>query len=357
MESTKPDFTSAMVFTGGGTGGHYFPAVALAEGARKRWPGRPIAFVGARRGIEAKLLPGTAWPHILLDVEGFVGRSPFAVLRSIFKLFLAWSELKRLWKAQRPDAVIATGGYGSAPALLAAKSLGIPYFLHESNAEPGRLVQMLAKGARRVWCGMKAVEDRLPGAKCLLVGTPVRDCFLRSFQDIEDLQPPYRLLALGGSGGARVLNDALFSVMPALLDQFPEWEMLHQTGARDLEALLGRPRHERHKLEAFLEHMDQEIEAASLVVSRSGASSCAELKCCGRPALMVPMPNSAGDHQKMNALAMVEEGRAVMVEQDRAFEMGLESEITRLMSDMRARRSMSKPEPNRAVDACLDDLM
>lgn len=353
---SAPVFKDALVFTGGGTGGHFFPAVALAEGARKRWPQRPIVFVGATRGIEAKRLPESGWRHVLLDVEGFLGRSPLAVFRSLWKLWRARRVLLALWRKDRPLAVIATGGYGSGPAVLVAKTLGIPYFLHESNAEPGVLVKRLSQGARRVWCGMEAVKERLDGADCLLVGTPVREAFLREFAPMTALKPPFRVLILGGSGGAHALNEAVMQAAPALLKRFPEWEILHQTGARDFDGLKDRPRHERHRITPFLEGVDQEMEAASLLVSRSGASTCAELKVCARPAILVPMPGSAGDHQTMNAKAMVAEGRAVHVVQSADLADRLGAEMANWMAEGPPGKGFAPAEANQAVDRCLDDL-
>lgn len=350
------EFRNALVVTGGGTGGHFFPAIALAEGVRRRWPGRSIVFVGATRGIEAKRLPESGWPHLLLDVEGLSGRSPLAMARALWKVAQARRTLLRQWADHRPAAVVATGGYGSAPAVLAAKRLGIPYFLHESNAEPGLLVKRLSRGARRVWCGMDAVRERLQAASCLTVGTPVRSIFLRDFRPLADLTAPFQLVALGGSGGARALNEALMAVLAGLLDRFPDWEVLHQTGLRDFPSLETRPRHMRHRIQPFLEDMDHVLETASLVVSRSGASTCAELKATGRPALLVPMPGSAGDHQTMNAKAMVAEGRAVHVPQREDLAQALERELARLMSDAAARHTFAPAERNHAVESCLDDL-
>jgi len=352
----EASFAGSLVVTGGGTGGHFFPAVALAEGVRARWPGRAVTFVGARRGIEGRLLPESPWPHLLLDVEGFVGRSPWPAARAALKLFRARARLKAVWRRHRPWAVVGTGGYGAAPALLAARALGIPYFLHESNAQPGALVKLLAPGAAGVWCGMEAVRAHLPGARCVPAGTPVRAAFMRPFSPLEGLQPPLRLLALGGSGGARALNAALLAAAPALLERFPQWDLLHQTGAAGFEACCGLPLHPRHRVAPFLEHMDLELEAASLVLTRSGASTCAELKACGRPALMVPMPGSAGNHQVMNARAMVEEGRAVLLEQGPGLETDLLAQAARLMADPALLAAMARPESNRAVAACLEDL-
>jgi UDP-N-acetylglucosamine--N-acetylmuramyl-(pentapeptide) pyrophosphoryl-undecaprenol N-acetylglucosamine transferase len=240
--------------------------------------------------------------------------------------------------------------------LLAAKALGIPYFIHESNAQPGALVKLVSKGARRVWCGMEAVQAHLAGASCLPVGTPVRATFLRPFQPAQALEAPYRLLVLGGSGGARALNEAVMEAAPKLLERFPDWELLHQTGARDLAGLEARPRHGRHRLLAFLEQVDHELDTASLVVSRSGASTCAELKACGRPAILVPMPGSAGDHQTLNARAMVAEGRAVLLPQTQDLAKRLLEEAERLMADPVRRLAFAASVPNLAVEGCLDDL-
>lgn len=352
----EPDFTDALVLTGGGTGGHFFPAVALAEGARERWPGLAIAFVGARRGIEARKLPQGPWPHVLLEVEGFLGRSPLRVLRSAWMLFRARREMQARFRRQRPLAVIGTGGYGAAPALLAARALGIPYFLHESNAAPGALVKHLAPGARRVWCGMAAALPLLPGARGLLAGTPVRAAFLRAFTPGADLPPPPRLLVLGGSGGARAVNEAVLQVAPDLLARFPGWEILHQTGEGEHPRLAALPRDPRHTLVPFIEDMDRALEGARLVLSRAGAATCAELRAAGRGAILVPLPDSALDHQRRNAEAMAAEGRARMVEQGEGFPARLAACAAELMADPGRLGDLERPEANRAVATCLEDL-
>ncbi len=357
MREATPAFKGAIVFTGGGTGGHFFPAIALAEGARARWSDRQITFVGAQRGIEARELPDGPWPHLLLGVEGMVGRSPFRMTHSAWKLWRAVAQLKVMWRRERPTVVVGTGGYAAAPALLAARSLGIPFFLHESNAAPGALAKWAAPRARRVWCGMEAVRPLLPGADCRVVGTPVRTAFLRTFRPVEDLVPPFRLLVLGGSGGARALNEALLEVAPRLLESLPEWEILHQVGPAESERLRDRPRHPRHAIVPFIARMDEALETASLVISRAGASTCAELKAVGRGAVLVPLRASANDHQRMNALAMASEGRALVVEQAPGLTHHLESVVCPLMAEPLARQSLSMPpEANRAVELCLDDL-
>ena len=354
---TQIEFKDALVFTGGGTGGHFFPAVALAEGAREHWANLPIAFVGAIRGIEGIKLPQSQWPHQLFEVEGFLGRSPLKMMRAAWKLWRAKSNLKVQWKQHRPKAVIGTGGYGAAPALLAARDLGIPYFLHESNAAPGELVRRVSKGAERVWCGMDAVIALLPGADCLTVGTPIRSSFLREFIKVKDLKSPFQLLVLGGSGGARAINDAMMLAAPPLLEQFPDWTILHQAGAGEYERIKDSPRHERHQIVPFIDAMDEAMETSSLVISRAGASTCAELKAAGRGAILIPLPNSAHDHQKKNAEALGMDNRAVLVSQQPNLADHIEAHATSHMANAYARIKLGQtPEPNRAVELCLDDL-
>ena len=316
-----------------------------------------MAFVGARRGIEGRELPASGWPHLLLDVEGLVGRSPLRALASAWKMGRAVLLLKRLWRKDRPWAVVGTGGYGAGPALLAARSLGIPYFLHESNAAPGALIRQVAPQASRVWCGLEAVQALLPGADCRVVGTPVRQAFLRPFQSVEALEPPRRLLVLGGSGGARALNEALLGLAPRLLEGCPDWEILHQAGPAEFQRLEGRTRHTRHALVPFIARVDVAMEAASLVLARAGAGTCAELKAAGRGAILVPLPTSANDHQRMNARALAAEGRAQVVEQGDAFQDRLSAALLELMASDEARQRLSgTSEANHAVSDCLDDL-
>lgn len=285
-----------------------------------------------------------------------MGRSPVRAAKSAWKLLRARHVLLNRWKRQRPWAVIGTGGYGAAPALLAARSLGIPYFIHESNAQPGLLTRMVAPGARCVWGGMEALAARLPDATCLGVGTPVRQEFLRSFVGIETLGEPFRLLVLGGSGGAKALNEAVFAMAPEFLKRFPRWEILHQTGAAHFDILAARGLHSRHRVTPFLEDMDREMEGACVVISRSGASTCAELKVLGRPAVLVPMPGSASDHQTLNAMAMVQEGRAVLLPQSACLGQKLLEVLQGLLEESGRLEQLARPEPNRAVEQCLDNL-
>ena len=204
---------------------------------------------------------------------------------------------------------------------------------------------------------MDAVKELLLGADCLTAGTPVREAFRRPFKPIKELRRPFQLLVLGGSGGARAINDAMMAAAPILLEQFPDWTVLHQAGPKAFERLQGDPRHDRHQLVPFIEDMAGAMEASSLVVSRSGASTCAELKAVGRGAILVPLPTSANNHQLKNAEAMAKEHRVVLVQQQPNLADHLEAHAFSHMGNAYARVQLAKqPEPNRAVEICLDDL-
>ena len=354
---TPSDYAGALVVTGGGTGGHFFPAQALAEGWHRRHPQHNIVMIGARRGIEARHLPRLPFSYELLQVEGLVGRSPWQLAKSVVYLGCAVRHLRGQWKRYRPQAVIGTGGYAAAPALRAAVSLGIPVYLHESNAAPGKLIDWMAPRAQRVWCGMPEVRERLPHASCLLVGTPVRAAFQRSFSSIKTLTAPYQLLVLGGSGGAQPINEAMMKCAPRLLEAFPDWTILHQVGPRDFPYFSHLSHHPRHHLVPFIDTMDQTLEQSSLVISRSGASICAELKASGRGSILIPFPRSAGDHQRRNAESLAREDRAILVLEQTPLEDFIEAHAASHMRNAYARHTLAKtPERNQAVDLCLADL-
>jgi UDP-N-acetylglucosamine--N-acetylmuramyl-(pentapeptide) pyrophosphoryl-undecaprenol N-acetylglucosamine transferase len=185
----------------------------------------------------------------------------------------------------------------------------------------------------------------------------VRQAFLRDFRPVAENHPPYCLLVLGGSGGARAINEAVMRLAGPLLEAFPDWEILHQAGAGEFERLNLRARHARHTLVPFLEQVDEVMESASLLVSRAGASTCAELLAAGRGAILVPLPTSANDHQLLNAQALADSGRAVLQLQGGDFPDRLEAKCRELLSDREARiRLGGTPVPNRTVGACLEDL-
>ncbi len=297
----------------GGTGGHIFPAIALAREIRSRRPGVPILFVGTEHGLEAKLVPQAGFPLEFIWASGFAGKSPAARIAALAGLPLGFSMARRLLKRHRARAVAGLGGYVTVPVLAAARSLGIPTVIHESNAEPGLANRVLNRIATRTAVGLAAANSRLrrPGT---VTGTPARP----EFFEVPPLDPgasTRHLLVFGGSQGSLVLNRAMAEAAPFLADE--GLEVIHQTGEKHF--LATRERYGRlppnWRLEPFLPRLYEELAWADLVIARAGAMTLAELAAAGRPAILIPFGSATHGHQRENARALSVAGAARTIEE------------------------------------------
>ncbi len=331
--------------TGGGTGGHIYPALALARGWLERGEGRSVHFVGSRRGMEAGLVGAAGIPFHALPVRGFRGKG--LVQRLLFFLELIPAILGALFLIMRyrPEAVIATGSFASLPLLTAARLSRVPYFLQEQNSVPGRVIAMFAGGARGLFLAYAEAGERLAGgAPRLLSGNPLRAEFLaRAAEQRGQREPgPLRLLAFGGSRGARHLNAALREALPGLVAE-AEVEVVLQTGPEELtstkEALAGCGKAVR--VEAYLHDMPEQMLRADLVICRSGAMTLSEITLLGLPAILVPFPHAVDDHQSANAEALVRAGAAVLIRDEQLDGPALAALLAPLMADPERRRDMA----------------
>lgn len=308
-----------IVFAGGGTGGHLFPALAVAGELRARHPTSSIEFVGGARGLETRLVPQAGFALRTLRISGLKGTKPgprllaacaaaFAVLRCC-----AW------FLARRPNLVVGAGGYASGPAVLAAWLLRVPTMLMEQNHFPGATNRWLAPRANAVCVPSAAAKARLGGIG-LVTGNPVRP----EFASIGPLPSGARtaILVFGGSRGARSVNRAMVEALPQLAALAPAPVIVHQTGPEE-HAGIARAYSAQPGLTAevyaFLDDMPRRLAEADLVVCRAGATTLAELAVAGRPAILVPFPFAADDHQRANACAVRDAGAAVVIE-DREFD-------------------------------------
>ncbi|HBN08545.1 MAG TPA: undecaprenyldiphospho-muramoylpentapeptide beta-N-acetylglucosaminyltransferase [Cyanobacteria bacterium UBA8530] len=301
-----------ILFAGGGTGGHLFPALALAEEIRKIHPASAIAFLGTPDHLEAKKVPEKNFPFFAVPSCG-LKKSPMGVIRFGLTLLRAIWEARRILLEFNPDCVVGTGGYVSAPALLAAQSLGIPTFVQEQNARPGLANRVIAKRAKLVAVAFEATKRYFPRA--ILFGNPIRTLPERAeARKFFELAEGERLILItGGSGGSMSINRAALSIAPRLLSE--GWRVLHLAGEKNLEKLLP-PEDPRYCLVGFCDHMREAVAACDFVVSRAGASTLAELSAAGRPSLLIPYPH-AGGHQKANAEEWVRSGAAeLLLDQD-----------------------------------------
>ncbi len=304
-----------LLLAGGGTGGHLFPAVALAQRLLETEPGSEVLFVGTDTGIEARTLPELGLPLKTIDIGGFVGKGILGKISLLPQLIKSTFQSLRILGRFRPDVVVGVGGYASGPALLAARLKGYPILIHEQNACPGLTNRLLARWVDRVCLSFSECDRSFHRGRTVLTGNPLR-------RGMDDCPPAPSeeplLLVFGGSRGARAINDTLVATLPLLSELKGRLAILHQTGSEDLERTREGYRQagwDPDSVVPFIQDMAGAYARAHLVLCRAGATTIAELTACGRPAILVPYPYAAADHQTANASALARKGAALMISQ------------------------------------------
>ncbi|MBI3581734.1 MAG: undecaprenyldiphospho-muramoylpentapeptide beta-N-acetylglucosaminyltransferase [Nitrospinae bacterium] len=301
--------------TAGGTGGHIFPALAVAEEMRRL--GHLVLFAGSSGGPESSRAAAMGFDFFGVDVKGLDRRSALRSARSLFLLPRAVLRARKAVSEFKADAVIGCGGYASAPSCIAAVLGGVPLFLLEQNVDPGLVTRRLARRAEKVYASFAGTKERLGSGNVVVAGNPVRKEF--SPPPPRDFNAPVRtLLVIGGSQGARSINRAMTAALPSLSGM--SIRICHQTGPKDVgevraaySAWTPPPGTPSASVEPFFEDMAEKMRGAHLAVGRAGASSCAELLISGLPSILVPFPG-AGGHQRHNALALENFGAATVME-------------------------------------------
>lgn len=309
-----------VMVAGGGTGGHIFPAIAIANALQKQAPEVEILFVGAKGKMEMEKVPQAGYKIEGLDITGFNRQS---VLRNIglpFKLAKSFLKVRKLVNDFKPHAVIGVGGYSTFPVLKYAQAKGIPSFIHESNSFAGKSNILLGKRAKKIFVATEGMERFFPKNKLMITGNPVRKSIVQSEVSREEglkffhLDPLLKtVLVVGGSLGAGSINEALAQQLDAF--SINEIQLIWQTGKNN--AGLFKEMAEGKKniwVGDFIKEMEMAYAAADIVVSRAGAMAVTELCVVGKPAIFVPYPLSSENHQTANANALVKKGAAMMVE-------------------------------------------
>ena len=354
-----------VVFSGGGTGGHLYPALAIADALRDLRPDARVVFVGARRGLEARILPSRGEEHLLLPVHGYDRSSLWSNWRVLTGLVVGFFRVARLFTRIRPDVVVVTGGYAGAAAGIGAGLMGVPLILQEQNSLPGMVTGLLTRWANRVHVAFPEAIERLPGAsrRVRLSGNPVRRLSATSREDARRAfgvpSDVSLTLVVGGSQGSVALNGCMVELVEAILAgeiEVPETlHFLWATGLKHFDGVTtslersGAP--ESIHVVPYLEDMPSALAAADLAVSRAGAMATAELLSQGLPAVLVPLPTAAEGHQMHNARALADAGTAVMVPQSELTAEVLASELKRLIADAKAlarmrRRALDRAQPD-----------
>lgn len=315
-----------IVFTGGGTAGHVTPAVAMIEALCAIEADTKITFIGSERGMEKKLIEELGYPYRAVDVEGFSSRSRLQRIRAARKAITSVFKARSLLKQLRPDAVVGTGGYVSWPALRAAQSLGIPTLAHESNAIPGKAVRRLEGRLSRVLLNMPDAVFRLKHPeKAIFVGNPIRTDFQISKAEARKRlgipKDAFCLVSFGGSRGAAALNSAVLQVISQFSAQKNDVFHIHGYGldhGKEFENNGDIPRQNNILLSAYLKDLPLYLRCADLAVTRAGAMTLSELAAAECPAILIPSPHVAEDHQRKNALFYVKKNAARMLREEEA---------------------------------------
>lgn len=309
-----------VLIAGGGTGGHLYPGLAVAHELRQREPACEIAFVGTAGGLEARVVPREGFPLDVIRVAGLKGKSPAALARGLLLLPVGALDAWRVLSRRRPDVVVGVGGFASGPVLLLAAWRGIPTLLLEQNAVPGVTNRLLARWVRAAALNFEEARRYFPRTG-FVAGNPVRSEFLAGAEGADDRHSSpldaVRVLIVGGSQGAHAINVAMVEAAARLAAAGVPLAIVHQTGKRDLD--LVRDAYRRAdvaaRVEAFLDDMAREMRAADILVCRAGATTLAEIAAIGRPAVLVPLPTAADDHQRRNAQVLARAGAALVIEQ------------------------------------------
>lgn len=361
-----------VIMTGGGTGGHIYPAIAIADEIKKRNPDAKVLFVGAETGLEKTLVPERGYEIELITVAGFNRKNPLKNIEVIKKLRKGSNQAKEIIRDFKPDFVVGTGGYASAPLVREAQKAGVPSYIHEQNAIPGVTNKLLEKHVRKVFLGFaKAGEHFKQKEKQVVVGNPVRDEFmtLEKAAAREKLgfgEKEFVLLAFGGSQGAGRINKAMIKVIETISGE-ENMSIVLGAGSYYYDAILHTLEEDGFKIPdnvqimEYIHDMASYLKAADLIISRSGALSVAETTVCGTPAIFIPSPNVTGNHQYYNALAVAEKGGAEVIEEKDLDNDKLIEEILRLKASPETLREMAEKSaecgPREATKIICDTIL
>ena len=309
------------IISGGGTGGHIFPAISIANALKKRLPDADILFVGALGRMEMERVPAAGYPIEGLPVSGFDRKNMLRNIKVLWNLLNSLMLARRIVKRFKPEVVIGVGGYASGPTLRAASALGIPTLIQEQNSYAGVTNKLLAKNAKRICVAYEGMDRFFEKDKIVITGNPVRQDLFSVLPNSKEAYSYFGLdakkktiLVVGGSLGARTINQSILAGLTRLAGT--EIQMIWQTGkfyiedARKAAEPFASP---NLLVTDFVSRMDLAYSIADLVISRAGASSISELCLLGKPVILIPSPNVAEDHQTQNALALVRKNAAVLI--------------------------------------------
>jgi len=360
------------IVTGGGTGGHIYPALAIAKGLREKYPQAEILYIGKDGGLEADLVPAEGFTFRPVRVRGLQRRLSLTNLVALWQAGTAFFHARRMISDFQPSAVIGTGGYVCGPVILAAVFLKVPALVHEQNALPGVTTRLLARLVKLTALTFAGSGQHLPRqARFKVTGLPVRPEFSPGRREEARKAlglPPegFFILSFGGSQGARTLNRAMQEVITRFRDRL-DVRFLHVTGPAQYEEFckgFPLPENGNTTIKPYLYEMPLALSAADLVICRAGAATLAELTLTGTPAILAPYPYAAGNHQEYNARALAEEGAAIVIQDAELTGEVLANQIDKLLAEpgrlaamAEASRRLGRPRALADILQCVEELL
>jgi UDP-N-acetylglucosamine--N-acetylmuramyl-(pentapeptide) pyrophosphoryl-undecaprenol N-acetylglucosamine transferase len=358
---------TTLMIAGGGTGGHIYPAIAIAQEFLARDPARRAVFVGTERGLEKTIVPRAGFPLELISVGGIKGKGAVETLKSLAQLPLGFVQAWRLIGKHHPSVVLGVGGYASGPALFAARLRGVPTAIHEQNAFPGVTNRLLAKVVKAVAVAFADAAPRLKRSDAVVTGNPIRKEFFEAQQRPTDNRQGRTLLIFGGSQGSHVINEAMAGALLFLARLKGRLEIVHQTGTRELETVRAAYRSSAFddaRVVPYLDPIAGEIAAADLVVSRAGAMTIGELAAAGRAAILIPFAAATNNHQELNARVMERASGAMVITESVLTPERLGLAIAEIINDPdraarmgAAARSLAAPDATKKIVDLLEKIV
>jgi UDP-N-acetylglucosamine--N-acetylmuramyl-(pentapeptide) pyrophosphoryl-undecaprenol N-acetylglucosamine transferase len=341
-----------VIIAGGGTGGHVIPALAIAYQLEKQFAAK-ILFIGTARGIETRLVPQAGFPLELIQVGALKNVSLMTRAKTMFDLPRAIAASARMLTDFDPEVVIGVGGYASGPAMVAAIRRRLPTLAFEPNVVPGFANRMIARWVSAAAVHFEETCQYFP--HCRVTGVPVRSAFFSIPPKVGGVPT---LLVFGGSQGARAINEAMMQSLAGLRAKIPGIHIIHQTGQRDYDSVLAAYQQSgiAGEVYKFIDDMPGTFARADLLVCRSGASTVGEITAAGKPAIFVPFPAAADDHQNVNARALERAGAAVVVEESTLDAAYLVDTIAALIGDSDRLRSMSEAAKSLAHPRAVEEI-
>ncbi len=317
-----------LLIAAGGTGGHIFPGVSVAE-AFVSDKGNEVFFAGTPYGLEERLVPSYGFRLVKITARPFLGRGPIAKAGTLIALAKGLTQARRLIKSEKPDAILGMGGFTSVPVVLAGFHAGVPCFIHEQNVYPGMANRLLARWAKATFISFAETSQYLRARKVVRTGNPIRKSMRGKAAQQRDSN--FNIFVFGGSRGARAINDGVLGLLP-YLEAYKQTGVYHQAGTDDFDRVSQGYRGSStiHEVFPFTNEMEKYYNLADIVISRAGASTIFELSYFGKPAILVPYPFAAGGHQLKNASAVEKAGGALVIRNDEVSGERFHTAITEL---------------------------